>query len=136
MVGLISGIILTQLIPINLDAVAQAAGDEVDTGPSSEAAIRITLALIGGFSADLMYRILNRLVEAVQSLLSPSALRDPNLDREAVRTQFQREQQQHMQTLSRELNQLQQQLLAQDAITPQEVQRLLGRFSDQLHNKD
>lgn len=51
-VGLISGITLTQLIPINLDAVAQSTTDMIAVDTNSEAnhaAIRITTALLGGF---------------------------------------------------------------------------------------
>lgn len=51
--GLFAGIILAEMIP-------------VETGDAK--LIKPLLALLGGFSASLVYRILNRLVEAVESI--------------------------------------------------------------------
>ncbi len=79
-VGLISGIILTQLIPLDLDKL----GEEMamttaisDHAAASKAMLRVTLALLGGFSANLVYNILNRLVETVQALIIPDPVIDP-----------------------------------------------------------
>jgi hypothetical protein len=79
-VGLISGIILTQLIPLDLDKLEE--GMALTTalpGPAvaSKAMLRVTLALLGGFSANLVYNILNRLVETVQALIIPDPVIDP-----------------------------------------------------------
>ncbi len=54
--GLISGLILAELIPLG-------------TENSAASFSKPLLALIGGFSADVVFRILNRLVSAVESLI-------------------------------------------------------------------
>jgi hypothetical protein len=54
--GLISGLILAALVPI-------------DTGDSLAMLSRPMLALLGGFSSTAVYRILNTLVDAVESLV-------------------------------------------------------------------
>ncbi|MBU0680720.1 MAG: hypothetical protein KKD73_04790 [Proteobacteria bacterium] len=54
--GLIAGLILAELIPL-------------DTGGSLEVLSRPILALLGGFSSSAVYRILNSLVSAVESLV-------------------------------------------------------------------
>ncbi|MCP4117070.1 MAG: hypothetical protein GY737_17065 [Desulfobacteraceae bacterium] len=74
-VGLISGIILTQLIPIELEQIGQGITQEKVEG--AKGMIRVTLALLGGFSANLVYNILNRLVETVQALIIPDPVIDP-----------------------------------------------------------
>lgn len=53
--GLIAGVVLPSLVPIN-------------SGNSSAAVTRPMLALLGGFSAAVLYRILQRLVEMVEAL--------------------------------------------------------------------
>lgn len=53
--GLIAGVVLPSLVPIN-------------SGSSSAAVTRPMLALLGGFSAAVLYRILQRLVEIVEAL--------------------------------------------------------------------
>ncbi|MEY2420018.1 MAG: hypothetical protein QOI95_85 [Acidimicrobiaceae bacterium] len=58
--GLTSGTILAQLVPI--DSVGQLG---TLTKP--------TLALIGGFSSSLVFRVLTRLVESVEGLFAPDA---------------------------------------------------------------
>lgn len=54
--GLIAGIILAELLPL---------GD----APGSETITKPTLAIVGGFSAAVVYRMLNRLVETVETLV-------------------------------------------------------------------
>jgi hypothetical protein len=55
MLGLVSGLVLAQLVPF----------DERSFG-------RPLLALLGGFSVDVVYQILKRLVEVASSLVSPT----------------------------------------------------------------
>jgi hypothetical protein len=66
--GVIAGLVLSQMIPIGpeLDSVS---GEATST---SAAAVfsKPLLALLGGFSATLVYTILQRLVETVESLFS------------------------------------------------------------------
>lgn len=59
--GLIAGIILAQLVPIGEAESVQHAGIGRLAKP--------TLALMGGFSSALVYRILNRMVAAVETLV-------------------------------------------------------------------
>lgn len=62
--GLISGLMLAVLISEN----AMKGTDFLEEG-----VIRPLLAILGGFSADLLYTVLNRLVEAMKSLFQGSA---------------------------------------------------------------
>lgn len=133
-VGLIAGIILTQLIPINLDAVAKAAGeaqgaDANSGGGVSHAALRITMALVGGFSANLVYKILDRIVESVQSFIQPPEVEDPQLIKDALTNQFEREKQQFISELTLELNRIQQQLFSEEQpISQKKIQSLLAGY--------
>jgi hypothetical protein len=60
--GLVAGFILVALVPIDTTA---------DTG--AEALGPPTIALLGGFSASAVYRILTRMVEALESIFSGGA---------------------------------------------------------------
>ncbi len=132
-VGLIAGIILTQLIPINLDAVASAAaassGADPSAGGVSHAALRITMALVGGFSANLVYKVLDRIVETVQSFISPPVAEDTQVIKDSLVNQFEREKQQFVSELSVELNRIQQQLFVDEQpISQKKIQNLLAGF--------
>ena len=59
MLGIIAGLFLSEMVPMSLEA------SQVSLG-------RPTLALVGGFSASLVFRILQRLVETVESLVRGS----------------------------------------------------------------
>lgn len=65
--GLIAGIILAQLVPIGEAGASSGAADSLNSGIGRLA--KPTLAMLGGFSADLVYRILNRMVSAVETLV-------------------------------------------------------------------
>ncbi len=82
-VGLVAGILLSELfiVFINPQTVVTV-NDHIkeDAGLSEEGILNTTryllkpiLAIVGGFSASLVYRILNRLVEAIESLFKGSA---------------------------------------------------------------
>ena len=78
-VGLVAGIILAQL-----------AADFVSPDPEAEASAlsvlgRPALALLGGFSAQLVYRILNRVVNTIESLFQGNAKEVMTTRIEAVR---------------------------------------------------
>jgi hypothetical protein len=76
--GIIAGILLAELIPI-------------DMGEESVSLGRPTLAMLGGFSSALVYRLLNRLVEAVESLVRGSAKEQVEAKTEKVRVKVQEE---------------------------------------------
>ncbi|SFD48759.1 hypothetical protein [Pseudoalteromonas denitrificans] len=129
-VGLIAGIILTQLIPINLDAVAKAASEASGTTASgvSHAAIRITMALVGGFSANLVYKILDRIVETVQSFISPVQAEDPEVIKQMLTNKFNQQQLVFISGLASELLNIQQKLGDEDFISKKEIQRILSEY--------
>ena len=138
-VGLISGIILTQLIPININAVADAAEKSVGTEGSgmSLAAIRITMALVGGFSANLVYTILDRIVETVQSFISPLVQEDPQVMKDSLINQFEREKLQFVNELSQELSRIQQQLFVDaEELNQKKVQILLADLQGFIHSNE
>jgi hypothetical protein len=68
--GIIAGLLLAELIPV-ADAAA-AAGSEAVLGSSSSFQ-KPLVALIGGFSASILYTILNRLTETLENLVAPKA---------------------------------------------------------------
>jgi len=59
--GIVSGMILSELLHFDTSQMGAIS--------SSEAFIKPTLAILGGFSTGAVYRILNRMVEAVESLV-------------------------------------------------------------------
>lgn len=59
--GLVAGLLLSVLIPVEVQST------------SSGAFAKPVLALLGGFSATLVYRILQRLVDTVDGLFNPPA---------------------------------------------------------------
>ncbi len=63
--GLISGIILAQLVPIGDTALHTTEDPHAGIGRLAKP----TLALLGGFSSAVVYRILNRMVSAVETLV-------------------------------------------------------------------
>jgi len=71
--GLIAGILLAELIPINVSAGTGASGADLSASDSAAISSKPLLALLGGFSADLVYSILSRLVETVKSLFTGDA---------------------------------------------------------------
>ena len=128
-VGLISGIILTQLIPINLDAVAETAGQSSGMGGSmSHAALKITMALVGGFSANLVYTILDRIVETAQSFISPKQPEDLETVKQSLQNQFNADKLAHEMRLSQELMAIQQVVAKTPSMTSSEFQTLLSHF--------
>ncbi len=68
--GLVSGLMLAELLP-------QASGSELLERP--------LLALLGGFSASVVHRVLQRLVEVAEGVFAPPRAADPAADERAVR---------------------------------------------------
>jgi len=74
LLGLVAGLVLSVMVS---DHALQASGGTASVGENSEyginpALLRPMLAMLGGFSAGLLYTILNRLVETVESLFKGS----------------------------------------------------------------
>lgn len=128
-VGLISGIILTQLIPINLDAVAKTAEQSTGMGGGmSHAALKITMALVGGFSANLVYTILDRIVDTAQSFISPQQPEDLQTVKQSLLNQFKSEQLEYEAHLSQELMAIQQQVASSPSMSSTDFQQLLSQY--------
>ncbi|EWY41256.1 hypothetical protein N825_31690, partial [Skermanella stibiiresistens SB22] len=80
--GLIAGLVLSQMIPLGPEV--NPASGTAPAASSAETFSKPLLALLGGFSATLVYTILQRLVETVESLFkvkteaaAPSAIKAP-----------------------------------------------------------
>lgn len=127
-VGLIAGIILTQLIPIDLNSMAEEIGDSMaDSGSGvSQAALRISMALVGGFSANLVYKILDRMVETIQLFIIPPE--DEEIIKETMRNEFSREKLQMLSGLTQEVLLIQQKLAGEEYISQKKVQCLLADY--------
>ncbi|MBN2530589.1 MAG: hypothetical protein JXR76_29650 [Deltaproteobacteria bacterium] len=74
LVGLISGLILTQVLSFDF---SEALSTQQGANLAAKHAAKVTLALLGGFSADLVFNILNRMVDTVSSFLIPNKNSDP-----------------------------------------------------------
>lgn len=125
-VGLIAGIILTQLIPLNLDSIAEDVGQSAGGAEISNAALRISMALVGGFSANLVYKILDRIVETVQLFIIPPE--EPELLKRAMTNQFNQEKLQFISGLTQEILLIQQKLAGEEYISQKKVQNLLSEY--------
>jgi hypothetical protein len=73
--GIIAGLLLAELIPVShvpLD-LASGASETATQNPMQKPLV----ALVGGFSANILYVILNRLTETVENLFAPKASSKP-----------------------------------------------------------
>lgn len=78
--GLVAGVLLSELFvvfinpEISSDQLTNKAGLDEDTMlDSANYLLKPILAILGGFSASLVYRILNRLIEAIESIFKGSS---------------------------------------------------------------
>jgi hypothetical protein len=68
--GIILAVLLTNLLPFD------STSPDVDSPGTENAAFQLTvplLALVGGFSSDLVYRLLKRVIDAIEALMEGSA---------------------------------------------------------------
>jgi hypothetical protein len=123
--GLIAGLFLSVLIS---DKAFQTAGH--NTGMLEEGVVRPLLAMLGGFSANLGYTILSRLVETIESLFrgSTKQLIENSVHQERLQMEGQVSQQQ-VQLMS-ELVQLRAEMASNP--DPESVQQSLGRIIAEL----
>lgn len=105
MLGIIAGFILATLI--DMDAIEKASATTTD---SASVFARPLLAMIGGFSAAVVYRILSRLADTVESLFRGDMREELNAKRNAQQTQLQAESQQERSRLVYRLMLLQKQI--------------------------
>ena len=116
--GLIAGFILATLI--DLDAL-QKVGEGNGSSSTSNAFARPLLAMIGGFSAAVVYRILSRLAETVESLFRGDMREQAIANGEAESSRLQAESQQDKNRLAYRLMTLQKKL--SDGSTGEQVQQ-------------
>ncbi|MCK5188497.1 MAG: hypothetical protein KAR12_00400 [Methylococcales bacterium] len=151
-VGLIAGIILTQVIPttgleyaIESSPVAStqsqsiANNDTVKTSGLTETnqedirgMIKITLALLGGFSASLVYLILNRLVETIKFFIEPTLKSKQNAVEAGLKNTFDVDKLITKTELINEVMVLQQQLSAKGNTDPVKIQQLLNEYMQKI----
>lgn len=140
-VGLMAGIIITQLIPIDMTGLSETmAGDGTLESRNEEqtgfAMMKITMALLGGFSADLVYKILNRLVETVQSFISPPPPPlDPKQFQEAAGIEYEKQILQAKSDNAQALTTMQQQLLQPENVNPEKIMEITGQLIAKLNDK-
>nr|WP_294526547.1 hypothetical protein [uncultured Rhodopila sp.] len=93
-IGLIAGLMLAQLIPFPQGTAA------------SDTLTRPLLALIGGYSASVVHRILERLVTALESIFIPQQGADPAAAERDLRQRLAEEQSRQLKTFDKLLGQV------------------------------
>lgn len=127
--GLIAGFILATLIDI--DALT-AAG--VKTTNAASPFARPLLAMLGGFSASVVYRILNRLAESVESLFRGDLRDQVNAKTEAERAQLLSKSEQEKNRLAYRLMSVQKKLTSDGS--PSDIQKELDGIMRELIGED
>jgi hypothetical protein len=101
--GLMAGIILSELIPLNFIAGDEAGGS--GTATHLQALGKPVLALLGGFSAAAVYRIISRIVDALESLVRGDARHQMAAQEQATRAQYEGQLTQNRLAMPEELKQ-------------------------------
>lgn len=125
--GLIAGFILATLIDIPALESGKEAADTIDT---SSVFGRPLLAMIGGFSASLLYRILSRLTDTIESLFRGEVREQQNIQNEALRTKLQADAGQERTQLAYGLMDLQK--LTSSGADPKLIQQSLDHILGEL----
>lgn len=97
--GVVAGFVLVALVPVG------GAG-----GSGAHVMAKPTLALIGGFSAPVVYLALNRLVESVESMFRPDDRQGADARRRSLNAQLEQDGAESRMSLAAELLQLQRRL--------------------------
>ncbi len=126
--GLLAGTMLGTLIPI--ESYVAAANEGQSVSATFHGLGQPILALLGGFSAALVYRILNRLVAAVDSLVRGDMRHMIAAQELAAKARMAEQSTQNRLQLSAMLRKLQQQLST--AADPEELRRELDRIQGEL----
>ncbi|HST58050.1 MAG TPA: hypothetical protein VLK84_05175, partial [Longimicrobium sp.] len=104
--GVVAGFILVALVPVDAGAGAEGATSGTQAlGPP-------TVAMLGGFSASAVYRILTRMVEALESVFTGGAKEQAAAAEKAASTRAAEESSQSRMALAGQLVELQQKLAA------------------------
>ena len=130
--GLMAGMILAELIPLDF-----LSGDESPT--HLQALGKPVLALLGGFSAAAVYRIISRIVDALESLVRGDTKDQMVAQEQATRAQYESRITQDRLSLAANLTRLQQRLGsdADPEAVKQELDKLLSTLvpSDTFENQ-
>lgn len=128
LIGVIAGFILVALIPLDgLEGAAGAAGATGDEAARrTQALARPTLAMLGGFSASAVYRILNRLMSTVEGLFRADPREEAALREQAAGARAAEEAAASRLGMASRLVELRQQVAA--GASPDEVSRLLAEM--------
>jgi hypothetical protein len=111
--GVVAGFILVAMVPT----------EGIDS-PDAQVLAKPTIALLGGFSAQAVYRILNRLVETLEDLFSGGQKEQAAIREQAVAARAQEDAVQARLVVAGKLVQLQEQIAA-GADVKQQVQDLI-----------
>jgi hypothetical protein len=116
--GLIAGLLLSHMVPLTNDEISKFSV----TKPS--------LALLGGFSAAMVYRIIRRLIEAVESLVKGESRDATAMQEQTSQARLAAQSAQTRLQLAASLTNLQQQLAANASPeTPRlELERIMGNL--------
>ena len=146
--GLMSGTLLALLIPIEAwvgaaDAAGQGAGavGEGSANAGGKNSVNLlrdlskpTLALVGGFSSDVVYRVLSRIVAAVDTLVRGDGSDAEAARAEAAQAQLSERETQNRVQLAARLTSLRQKLA--DTDDPKVVLQEIDRLQQQLIHPD
>lgn len=124
--GLMAGTILALLIPIE----ALAGGGAEGGGSIVDQLGKPILALLGGFAASAVYRILNRIVAALESLVAGDTRAAVAAQEQMARARLAEREVQGRMTLSTKLNQLEQTL--SESGDPAQMRKELARLRQEI----
>lgn len=118
--GVVAGFVLVALVPV--------AGSD---GRGAHVMAKPTLALLGGFSAPVVYLALNRLVQSVESIFRPDPRRDAAARRKSINAQMEQDEAETRLSLAAELIQVQRRIDAGDPpeAVSAELRALVERLS-------
>jgi hypothetical protein len=118
--GIIAGLILALLIPINI--TDKTTSDVLFTKP--------LLSMLGGFSSNLVYNILNRLVETIGSLVKGNAEAQIETREQALKVSLHEDHNERRFKLASDIMKLQQQIGSKDS--PESIKTKLSALLEDL----
>lgn len=127
--GAIAGFILAALIPMDAmvsEGQAGGAAGGAEAGGLASKLAKPTLALLGGYSASAVYRILNRLITAVESLFRGDPREEMAVREQAAAARNAAESGQSRLTVASQLVELRHQIAAGG--TPEEISRQVNQI--------
>jgi hypothetical protein len=118
--GFIAGMILATLIPIEKST-------DADFG-------KPLLAMLGGFSADLVYRIISRVIETLESLFRGDTKSQLKAEKQYVQARTAEDNNQNRFNIAANIMKVQQDIDA--GMNPEEVKKKMGKLMDDLVGVD